>query len=132
MWRPGGAPHNVLKLRAPAWRSTGDEDMSETSTSPAGTPLTAFSDALADAVEQAGQSIVRVDGRHRQSASGMVWSSDGLVVTADHVVERDDDLGVGLADGRTVRAKLVGRDPSSDLALLQVEATGLTPIGKGG
>jgi len=103
--------------------------MSEQSTDSA---LTAFSDALADAVEQAGQSIVRVDGRQRQSASGIIWSADGLIVTADHVVERDDDLGIGLADGRTVRAKLVGRDPSNDLALLKAEATGLTPIARGG
>src|SRR3954470_9243381 len=108
--------------------------MSEQSTGAgsAGNALTAFSDAMADAVEQAGQSIVRVDGRHRQPASGIVWSSDGLIATADHVVERDDDLGIGLPDGRTVRAKLVGRDPGSDLALLQADATGLTPIGKSG
>lgn len=108
--------------------------MSETSTGggPASTALTAFSDALADAVAQAGRSIVRVDGRHRQPASGIVWSADGLIVTADHVVERDDDLGVGLPDGRNVRARLIGRDPGSDLALLQADATGLTPIGKGG
>lgn len=97
-----------------------------------GSALTAFSDALADAVEQAGQSIVRVDGRQRQSASGIIWSADGLIVTADHVVERDDDLGIGLAEGTTVRAKLVGRDPSNDLALLKAEATGLTPIARGG
>ena len=43
----------------------------------AGNALTAFSDAMADAVERAGQSIVRVDGRHRQPASGIIWSSDG-------------------------------------------------------
>ena len=67
---------------------------------PGGTALAAFSDALADAVAQAGRSIVRVDGRHRQAASGIVWTADGLIVTADHVVERDDDLHVGLPDGR--------------------------------
>ena len=82
----------------------------------------------ADAVALTGQSVVRVDGRHRQPASGIVWTSGGLIVTADHVVERDDDLTVGLADGRTVKAKLIGRDPGSDLALLQAEATGLTAI----
>lgn len=97
---------------------------------PGGTALAAFSDALADAVAQAGRSIVRVDGRHRQSASGIVWTSNGLIVTADHVVERDDDLQVGLPDGTAVRARLVGRDPGSDLALLQVDASGLTPISR--
>jgi S1-C subfamily serine protease len=93
-----------------------------------GSALAAFSDALADAVALTGQSVVRVDGRHRQPASGIVWTSGGLIITADHVVERDDDLTVGLADGRTVKAKLIGRDPGSDLALLQAEATGLTAI----
>jgi S1-C subfamily serine protease len=93
-----------------------------------GSALAAFSDALADAVALAGQSVVRVDGRHRQPASGIVWTADGLIVTADHAVERDDDLSVGLADGRTVRAKLIGRDPGSDLALLKADATGLQPI----
>src|SRR5215213_10087557 len=98
----------------------GSEDMNEqnTGTAASGTALAAFSDALADAVAQAGRSIVRVDGRQRQPASGIVWSSDGLIVTADHVVERDDDLQVGLPDGTTVRATLVGRDAGSDLALL--------------
>jgi S1-C subfamily serine protease len=93
-----------------------------------GSVLAAFSDALADAVAQTGQSVVRVDGRHRQAASGIVWAADGLIVTADHVVERDDDLHVGLPDGRTVRATLVGRDPSRDLALLKADAAGLSVI----
>ncbi|MGE3270401.1 MAG: S1C family serine protease [Chloroflexota bacterium] len=90
--------------------------------------LAAFSDALADAVALAGQSVIRVDGRHRQPASGIAWTADGLIVTADHVIERDDHLTVGLADGRTVKAQLVGRDPGSDLALLKADAAGLTPL----
>jgi S1-C subfamily serine protease len=104
--------------------------MSEQSTGGAagGSALAALSDAFADTVAQAGQSIVRVDGRHRQPATGIVWSASGLVVTADHVVERDDDLQAGLPDGRTVKARLIGRDPASDLALLQLDASGLTPI----
>lgn len=93
-----------------------------------GSALAAFSDALADAVALVGQSVVRVDGRHRQPASGIIWTSDGLIVTADHVVERDDDLTIGLADGRTVKAKLIGRDPGADLALLKADATDLPPI----
>jgi S1-C subfamily serine protease len=97
----------------------------------AGSALAALSDALADAVAEAGRSIVRVEGRPRQPASGIVWSADGLVMTADHVVERDDDLQVGLPDGRAVRARLVGRDPGSDLALLKAEAAGLTPLARG-
>lgn len=88
--------------------------------------LVALSDGLATAVAGAGQSVVRVEARQRSAASGVVWSADGLVVTADHVVERDDNITIGLADGRTAAATLVGRAPDHDLALLKV-ANGGTP-----
>jgi S1-C subfamily serine protease len=60
----------------------------------------------------------------------VIWSHDGLVVTAHHVVERDDDITVGLANGDAMAAELVGRDPSSDLAVLRVlgPAQDLTPL----
>jgi S1-C subfamily serine protease len=92
--------------------------------------LAQLSDELAGAVETAGRSIVRVDARRRQSASGLVWSADGLIVTADHILEREEDITVGLPDGREAKAAIVGRDPGTDLALLRAEATGLTPIGQ--
>ncbi len=91
--------------------------------------LAAFSTALADAVERAGTSVVRVDARRRQPASGVVWA-DGVIVTADHVLERDEDISVGLADGVTVGATIIGRDPGTDLALLRVQAA-VTPIQRG-
>ncbi len=94
--------------------------------------LSVFSDSLADAVERAGRSIVRVDARRRQSASGVIWSADGLVLTADHVLERDEDLTVRLADGRSAGARIVGRDTGTDLALLKADANGSTPIQQGG
>lgn len=80
-----------------------------------------ISNELAGMVEAAGPAIVRVEGRRRLPASGIVWSDDGIVVTAHHVVERDDRIGVGLADGNKVDAELVGRDPTTDLAVLRVE-----------
>ncbi len=80
-----------------------------------------ISNELAGMVEAAGPAIVRVEGRRRLPASGIVWSDDGIVVTAHHVVERDDRIGVGLADGNKVDADLVGRDPTTDLAVLRVE-----------
>ena len=92
-----------------------------------GTMLEELSASTADLAERAGRSLVRVDGRRRMSASGVVWSADGLIVTAHHVVEREEGLEVGLPDGSTVAATLVGRDPSTDVALLRVAATGLTP-----
>ena len=89
--------------------------------------LQSLSDDLAAAVEKAGQSIVRVEGRRRQSASGIVWSADGLIVTAHHVVERDENITIGLPNGETVSATLVGRDPTTDVAVLKTSASGLTP-----
>jgi S1-C subfamily serine protease len=54
-------------------------------------------------------------------ASGIAWSEDGVIVTAHHTLERDEGIVVGLADGSEAAASLVGRDPSTDLAVLRVQ-----------
>lgn len=90
-------------------------------------PLTQLSDELAAAVEVASRSTVLVSARRRFPASGVAWSSDGLIVTANHVVERDDEIGILLPDGTETSATVVGRDPRSDLALLRVENVELVP-----
>ena len=95
------------------------------------TVLTELSAALATAVSQADSGIVRVEGRHRLGATGIVWSADGVILTANHVVNHEDHLKVGLPDGNRVSASLIGRDPSTDLALLKVEASGLVPLTEG-
>jgi S1-C subfamily serine protease len=87
--------------------------------------LQTLSDALADAVQQAGRSIVRVEARRRMPASGFVWSADGLIVTAHHVVEHEENIRIGLPDGSQTKAALVGRDPNTDLAVLRAETGGL-------
>lgn len=85
-----------------------------------------LSESLAAAVERAGASTVTVDARGRIPATGIIWSAEGHILTAEHVVQRDENIAVTLADGREpVPARVVGRDPSSDLALLQVDARGL-------
>ncbi len=89
--------------------------------------LSNLSEALAEMADRGGRGVVRVEARRRLPASGIVWSADGLVVTAHHIVRRDDNIQVGLPDGRAVAATLVGRDPSTDLAVLRAEATDLTP-----
>ncbi len=91
------------------------------------TVLESLSNELAAVVVAAGASIVRVEGRRRQAASGVIWSEDGIIITAHHVVERDENIGVGLPDGSRLPAQLVGRDPSTDLAVLRVGTNGLTP-----
>ena len=87
--------------------------------------LSQVSDGLAAAVEKAAASTVLVNGRRRIPASGIVWSADGVIVTADHVIERDE-VEVVLPDGKKLTATIAGRDPGSDVALLKVAATGLT------
>lgn len=89
--------------------------------------LQTLSQDLAELVEQASASIVRVDARRRLPASGVIWSADGVIVTSHHVVERDDNIQIGLPDGSTAAATVIGRDPASDIAVLRVEASDLTP-----
>jgi S1-C subfamily serine protease len=99
-----------------------------------GTLLATFSDQLARAVELVSESVVRVEARRRQPASGVVWTAaegSALVVMADHALERDEDITLGLPDGRTAAAAVVGRDPGTDLALLRAQAGGLKPIERG-
>jgi S1-C subfamily serine protease len=87
-------------------------------------PMTAASilgpDAIADLVDKTSPSLVRVDAGHRFGGTGTVWGPD-LVVTASHVVERDDDIELGLDGDRTVKASLVGRDETTNLAVLRVQ-----------
>lgn len=92
-------------------------------------PLTDFSDLLVKAVTKAGDSTVLVNGRHRLPASGIVYASD-LILTADHVVERDEDISVMLANGTTISASIAGRDPGNDLVLLRLDKTTSTPAEK--
>lgn len=87
--------------------------------------LTDLSNALAGLVERGEPSIARIEARRRGPSSGVVWSADGVVVTAHHVLERDEGIEVGLPDGREVVATLVGRDPATDIAVLRVPASGL-------
>ena len=84
--------------------------------------LTQLSNAMADQVEAAAASAVRVEARRRLPATGIVWA-ENLIVTAHHVVEYEDDIMIGLADGGRVGAALIGRDPHNDLALLRTEAS---------
>jgi S1-C subfamily serine protease len=87
--------------------------------------LAQVSDGLADAVEKAAGSTVLVNARRRFPASGIAWS-DGVIVTADHVIERDD-VEVVFPDGTKVTATVAGRDPGSDIAVLKVAGASVTP-----
>lgn len=82
--------------------------------------LVELSDALADAAEKAGKATVLVNARRRMPASGIAYASD-LILTADHVVEREEGIKVILANGAEVSARVAGRDAGSDLAVLKLE-----------
>jgi len=60
--------------------------------------------------------------------SGVIVSREGYILTNDHVVDGVSDMHVTLSDGRTLVGKIVGTDPDTDLAVVRVNATGLTPI----
>ena len=88
--------------------------------------LNDFSNVLTAAVEKAGTSTILVDGRRRYPASGIAYAED-LVLTADHVVTREENIKVLLPDGRSMPATIAGRDPGSDLAVLRLSEKALTP-----
>jgi S1-C subfamily serine protease len=88
--------------------------------------LVDLSNAMAAAAEKAGSSTVLVNARRRMPASGIAFAAD-LVLTADHVVEMEDGITVVLPDGTEVGAKLAGRDPGSDLAVLRLEKAAAKP-----
>ena len=62
------------------------------------------------------------------SGSGFIISTDGFVVTNNHVIEHAREIRVSLADGRTVAAELKGADPSTDIAILKIDVTGLKAL----
>jgi len=61
----------------------------------------------------------------RGTGSGVVVRGDGVIVTNNHVVDRADVIDVHFRDGRVMRARVLGTDPSTDLAVLKVDASGL-------
>ncbi|MEM7079232.1 MAG: Do family serine endopeptidase [Pseudomonadota bacterium] len=67
--------------------------------------------------------------RSESRGSGVIVDAGGgYIITNNHVVERADEISIQLADGRSLSAKLVGRDPQVDLAVLQVDPEGLSEI----
>lgn len=92
------------------------------------TTLNEVSQGMGKIVEAASAAVVRVDARRRLPASGFAWSEDGLILTANHVLRRENKIRIGLADGTQTDGQLVGRDPSTDLALVKVETETLATL----
>ncbi|MFU8772564.1 MAG: trypsin-like peptidase domain-containing protein [Anaerolineales bacterium] len=83
-------------------------------------PLDDLSNSLTTAVEKASKFTLMVDARRRIPASGIAYQQD-LLLTADHVVEREDDISVVFPDGNEGKAAVVGRDPGNDLVVLRLD-----------
>lgn len=92
--------------------------------------LQSFSNAVTELAESVSPSVASINARRRWG-TGIVWSQDGLLVTASHVLGRTPNPTVTLADGKELEAKVVGVDPYTDIALLKADATGLAPIKAG-
>jgi len=82
-----------------------------------------LSNALVQATDRAAASIVAVHTEARGSSSGVVWRP-GVVVTAEHALRNDEEIHITLPVGQVVTATLTGRDPFTDIAVLNCpEAT---------
>jgi S1-C subfamily serine protease len=86
--------------------------------------LSSLSHELASIVDRVGRTVVSVNARPRLSSTGVHWRP-GIIVTADHTVRADEDITITDCDGRSIAARLAGRDPGTDLAVLRIEDTGL-------
>lgn len=82
------------------------------------TELIDLSNELARETDRAAASVVAIHTEARGSSSGVIWRN-GVIVTAEHALRRDEEIHLTLPEGRIVPATLAGRDASTDLAVLK-------------
>jgi S1-C subfamily serine protease len=85
------------------------------------TTLSTLSADLSSAVAHASPWLVAIHARRRIPSSGVLLRPD-VVVTAHHTIQKEENITVTLHDGTTVGARLVGRDPTTDIAVLRLDA----------
>ena len=86
-----------------------------------------FTQVISDLVQEVMSSLVIVRGHRFGAGAGIVWDSDGLILTNNHVVGRRRPIVI-LQDDCEYESRLIARDPDVDLALLSIDATGLAPL----
>lgn len=91
--------------------------------------LGAFSDAVSDIAESAAPAVASLNVHHGRTASAFHWGS-GYFVAAEEVLDADEELELTLDSGERVKTTLAGRDPSTGIALLKTELTGLPVLSK--
>lgn len=116
-----------------------EPQVSSTPTVPAATPQSSVGGDVTAVVQKAAPSVVEIrlssrvmtffGERESQSAgSGVIFSEDGYIITNNHVIENADEVMVRTYDGQEYSATLVGADPKTDLAVIKIDAQGLTPV----
>src|SRR5213594_794009 len=93
--------------------------------------LETVSNAIVNVADKLSPSVVRIGAGRWRGGTGTVWSRDGHIVTSNHVLGRTDEIEVGFSDGTKQVAKVVGRDPYSDIALLKIYSDHLSPVEAG-
>ena len=89
--------------------------------------LETLSNDFAAAAEAVGSSVAAIYGRRWMPSSGIQWRK-GFIVTAHHTIRREEDITVVAAGGKSFKANLAGRDPSTDLAILKVSEESALPL----
>jgi S1-C subfamily serine protease len=90
-------------------------------------PLLALSNSLADAVATAGTSIVAINTGQRVSPSGIHWRK-GIIITSDESLENHEDLTIVSASGKSTPISLLGRDPTTDIAVFTLAEAETLPV----
>ena len=125
-------------------KSTGEQN--HRSTNPDAPLLDAYSNTVIGVTQKVSDAVVQIKVKKKKNTqkqprkkgqqpfgtgSGFIISTDGFIVTNSHVINGGIAIEVVLQDGRTFRGKVIGEDPATDIAVLQIDAENLRPISFG-
>jgi S1-C subfamily serine protease len=83
--------------------------------------LISLSQAIESVADKVSQSVISVHSKNTGNGSGVVWTTDGHIVTCSHLVKKVDEVEVSISNGKSFPAKVIGNDPYSDIALLKIQ-----------